>query len=160
QTVDVSVQFRGGLLSQFYPDAETNVGKSNLFPIINEQTLGTLDWRNVKLGTNTAGPETNFHVWLAPRKGDAADTTAPNGESERYLFYRGVGHIEAPIVSTQRGGRITFRSRPNYELGESGYLTIDKLWLAKFDADGSCHAIALGPVGGPAHPAISSQIPQ
>jgi hypothetical protein len=160
QTVDVSVEFHGGLLSQFYPDAKTNVAKSSVFPIINEQTLGTLQWPNVKVGTHATGPETTSHVWLAPRKVDAADVTAQNGESERYLFYRGVGHTDAPIISTQRGGQVTLRARPNYELGESGYVIIDKLWLANFGADGSCHAIALGPLGGPGHAAISTPIPQ
>src|SRR5207248_8945900 len=117
-------------------------------------------WPNMKVGTHAAGPETISHVWLAPRNVDAADVTASNGESERYLFYRGVGHIDAPIISTQRGGQVTFRTRPNYELGESGSLTIEKLWLANFGADGSCHAVALGALGGPGHAAITSTIPQ
>src|SRR5947207_3876642 len=37
-TLDVSVQFRGGLLSQFYPDATTNVPNAKSLPFINDKT--------------------------------------------------------------------------------------------------------------------------
>ena len=47
-TVDVSVQFRGGLLSQFYPDAVTNIVNAKSIPFINDKTLGTLKWTGVR----------------------------------------------------------------------------------------------------------------
>ncbi len=132
QSVDVSVQFRGGLLSQFYPDAITNVEKGSNIPSINEKTLGWLRWNGIKIGTNTPGPKTDSHVWLAPRQVSAADVTAGNGESERYLFYRGVGHLDAPIVSIRQADQLTFAARGNF--------TSRHLWLAHFAANGSCEA--------------------
>src|SRR5436309_9088312 len=54
-SVDVDVQFRGGLLSQFYPDAITNVPTANYMPAISGKTLGTLKWNNLRVGTHAAG---------------------------------------------------------------------------------------------------------
>jgi hypothetical protein len=158
RSVDVSVQFRGGLLSQFYPDAASNVSVGKMFPAINEKTIGKLDWPAVNVGTHAAGPATDSHVWLAPRAVDAADLTAASGESERYLFYRGVGHIDAPVTATQKDGQVYFTTRNNYALTESGYVMIPKLWLAHFSPDGTCRAIELGPLGGPVNQFISTPL--
>ncbi len=146
QAVDVSVQFLGGLLSQFYPDATTNVDQSDLFPTIDVKTLGMLRWSGIRVGTNVAGPKTDSHVWLAPRNVDADDVTASSGESERYLFYRGVGHIDAPILAKRGGPDLTFEIPERYRMVNSVNWRIAKLWLAKFDSDGSCHAVDLGPL--------------
>jgi len=159
RTVDVSVQFRGGLLSQFYPDATTNVDRSKLFPVIDEKTLGALRWPNVRVGTNGVGPKTDSHVWLAPRNVDAANVTADAGESERYLFYRGVGHIDAPIVAKRDGSHLTFALRDTYKAFNSVTWQFNKLWLAKFDVDGSCHAIELGPIDEVENATIPTTIP-
>ena len=137
QTIDVDVQFHGGLLSQFYPAAITNIQVDKIFPSISNDTLGTLTWHNVQIGTDGTGPKTDAHVWLAPRNVAAANVTANNGESERYLFYRGVGHIDAPIIATRDGSQLTFQLR------SSTSLPIERLWLAKFDSDGICHAVIL-----------------
>jgi hypothetical protein len=92
----LAVEFRGGLLSQFYPIAATNVPAGNI-PKVTSQTLGQLKWTGLSVGAKARGPQTDSHVWLAPRKVEAADVTASNGESERYLFYRGVGAIDSPV---------------------------------------------------------------
>jgi hypothetical protein len=159
QMVDVSVKFRGGLLSQFYPDATTNVDKSELFPIITDQTIGTLRWNNVRIGTNGVGPATDSHVWLAPRNVDSASVTADNGESERYLFYRGVGHVDAPIVAKRDGYNLTFALRDSMNAFNSVTWRFEKLWLASFDADGSCHAVELGPLDEVANATLATPIP-
>src|SRR5262249_3237301 len=115
-----------------------NIAKSNLFPIVSEKTVGSLRWSDVLIGTDAVGPQTDSHVWLAPRKVDAANLTV-GGESERYLFYRGVGHLDAPIYSTQSGGKINFLAREDF--------TSRRLWLARFGAEGTCQAIDLGSLG-------------
>ncbi|MCI0334581.1 MAG: hypothetical protein L0228_15295 [Planctomycetes bacterium] len=99
-TVDVEVGFHSGWLSEYYPDAEVEApgvkGQMSFGPIRRE-TVGSLRWKDVQVGTNTAGRETNAADWLAPRAVEAAGVTSANGESERFLFYRGVGRVESPL---------------------------------------------------------------
>ena len=102
--MNVHVAFRGGWLSQFYPDALVDapgIGKGFArMSVITSKTLGQLDWSNLTVGADAQGPTTNANVWLAPRKVDAAQVKTVAGESERFLFYRGVGHRYRPM----RGG--------------------------------------------------------
>jgi hypothetical protein len=39
-------------------------------------------------------------VWTAPRKTDATAVVTPEGEADKYLFYRGVGNFKAPLRVT------------------------------------------------------------
>ncbi|HEX3356838.1 MAG TPA: hypothetical protein VHS31_07705 [Tepidisphaeraceae bacterium] len=149
--IDVSVKFNQGVLSQFYPDATTRIKPGTLIPPIDEKTVGFLSWPNLQIGTQAAGPKTDAHVWLAPRQVNAANITATNGESERYLFYRGVGHIDAPIVATNADASVSFRwslavnIRPDPKWGNQ-QVRIPQIWLAQFGDDGSCNALDLGPL--------------
>ncbi len=94
-TLDVAVQFRGGWLSEFYPDAKAHAPgiewrkkQSFLFGELTPETIGTLTWKNLRVGTSDPGPKTDQHVWTTPRKVKSARVTTPQGESEKYLFYR------------------------------------------------------------------------
>lgn len=99
--LDVKVAFHGGWLTQYYPDAEVLAPgidrKRAMFGRIQANTVGELTWRDLALGGAAAGPKTNQPVWLSPRAVDALDLSSPAGESERFLFYRGVGHLDAPL---------------------------------------------------------------
>ncbi len=124
--IDVHVEFKGGVLTEYYPraDATTNgVGKElkelELYPdeplnlarsefraLISRlarerasETHGTLSWDNLRVGGDWRGPQLAgmFPVWDAPRHVKAAPVRASNGEQEKYLFYRGVGSLESPL---------------------------------------------------------------
>lgn len=100
--VNVDVAFRGGWLTQFYPDAKVDApGVSNQrfqFGALEPRTVGTLAWHDLKVGGDAPGPETTSPAWLAPRKvPGAASVRTAGGETERYLFYRGVGNVAAPL---------------------------------------------------------------
>ena len=99
--IDVDVAFRGGWLTQFYPDAAVRapgMNGGNYEPgTLTDDTIGRLSWHDVTLGTPSAGPKTDDPVWLAPRRVEATNLTAQNGESERFIFYRGVGHMRTPV---------------------------------------------------------------
>ena len=99
--IDVNVKFRGGWLTQFYPNAVFNDPQMETgsfdFGKLTPETVGTLTWNDLQVGTKAAGPETKERVWLAPRKVAAAGVTSNEGESEKYLFYRGVGNLKAPL---------------------------------------------------------------
>ena len=99
-TVDVSVDFRRGLLTQFFPKAQATVKPPPDGPEDNPAGSfthsGSLIWSGVQVGKAGTIPETTDSVWLAPRKVNAAPLTVGD-ESERFLFYRGVGDVKAPF---------------------------------------------------------------
>ena len=106
--LDVAVDFYGGWLTEFYPAGVTLAdGKPFAFPKypeLTQKTVGRLEWKNVVLGGDAKGPETTHHVWLAPRDVKAANVTIGK-QSERFLFYRGVGHLNAPITVKRVEGK-------------------------------------------------------
>src|SRR5438128_2448623 len=77
------------------------------------KSLGTLSWRGLKIGGTQDGPSTDVPAWLAPRRvSGAASVRTAAGEAERYLFYRGVGRMDAPlsIVRTADGTQLQVHS--------------------------------------------------
>ncbi len=170
--VDVEVAFRGGWLTEYYPDAEVEapgiVGSGNaesMFGPLREDTLGTLAWNGLRLGVDATPLETDAHVWLAPRAVDAADVAAANGESERYLFYRGVAHRDAPVRVLRDEARDLLRlaAHPT-ALDEVGPLVIAEHWLVDIRADGTVAFRTLpawtawDPGLGPATPASFAEV--
>ena len=144
QPVSVNVEFKGGWLTQYYPDAKVDAPglQSGQFRFSNlsDQTLGALTWNNVHLGTDASGPKTDERVWLAPRQVHAAGITAASGESEKYLFYRGVGHIQAPLRVSRIEGEDAFEVHGQFGSWASvpdGY-TMGPLWLVDVRPDGAC----------------------
>ncbi len=106
--VDLSVTFKGGFLTQYYPNAASPTpavtvnAKSGDYMPITEKTTHTLDWQGLQIGAIGEGPKTTDRVWTAPREVKANNVRATNGESEKFLFYRGVGHLDSPVRVIQR----------------------------------------------------------
>jgi hypothetical protein len=72
-------------------------------------------------------------VWLAPRKVHSAIVTTEKGEeAEKYLFYRGVAHLDAPLVVRQRDDELTIALRD----GETLLTQIPSSWLVRVLPDG------------------------
>ena len=104
--VDVSIGFRGGWISEWYPNAEVTAPgfkpKARSIGALTPQTRGQIQWRNLLVHSDSTAataeiPETGKHVWLAPRIADAATVSTSKRESERYLFYRGIANRQAPL---------------------------------------------------------------
>ncbi len=144
-TVDVAVRFRGGWLSEFYPDAEADAPgidwrkeRPFAFGQLTPETIGSLTWKDLRVGTDTPGPPTDEHVWTAPRQVRSAFVTTPGGESERYLFYRGVGNLRAPLrVVTDRERREIALHGNFDEALASGSAVVPALWLVDVRPDGA-----------------------
>lgn len=140
--LDVSVKFRGGWLTEFYPEAHAEAPdlKRGQFEFgqLTSQTVGSLAWSDLRVGTDGAGPETDEHVWLAPRKVQAAGVTATSGESEKYLFYRGVGRLAAPLRSRldRKSGHIAFTANLANVLPAGQTTAAGPLWLVHVRPDG------------------------
>jgi hypothetical protein len=140
--LDVHVDLRGGWLTEFFPDAKATapgLGKQKIKAgSLTGKTLGSLDWRGVKVGTTGSGPETTDHVWTAPRQVAAAMLTADSGESEKYLFYRGVGHFDAPLQVTSDTAVDAIDLHGNFAdtLPSGDSVTLGPLWLVHVRPDG------------------------
>jgi hypothetical protein len=138
--LDVRVGFRGGWLTEFFPQAEADAPgvdpSSHVFGRMPADLVGRLRWQKLIVGQAGAAPETDAHVWLAPRQVRAADLVAANGEAERYLFYRGVGRIDAPLSVRRAGDRLELRDALPASLQPKSPMRIGRSWLLDARADG------------------------
>src|SRR6185369_2940939 len=137
-TVDVNVRFNGGWLSEFYPKAEltgmdrdTN-GAPRFGPLRSDSITG-LTWAGLKVGGDWPMIETSEHVWTSPRAVDAAEVQTAEKEAERFLFYRGVAHIDAPIRVVRNRDELYLYS--NLFENEKRF-GIQNLWLVDIRRDG------------------------
>jgi hypothetical protein len=133
---DVSVAFGSGWLTQFYPEARVHAFgiEDKQVGSIRAGVDGSLDWRNVSLSNSEEGPATSAPVWTSPREVKAA-TVETKGEHEKFLFYRGVGHLDSPVKVTRDGPELTF-VKATRDNGEQTRLDIRELWLLDVRNDG------------------------
>jgi hypothetical protein len=147
--VDIEVAFRGGWLSEFYPDAQfeaPGVDGARQFGPISETTTGRLAWKNLKLGVEGDGPQTDSPVWLAPRRVPAAMVETEGGERERFLFYRGLGRVESPVaVSREESGErlVVTENFPSGD-GRLRHEIVPQMWLVDIRRDNTCAFRELG----------------
>ena len=117
----VDVQFHGGMISQWFPERSAGEKlpdfardkKNQIMP--KESTLdfgkprtGSIRW-NVRV--EPAGEDQSGRVfqggelpcWLHPRATDSALVTNAQGQTDKYLFYRGLGHLTLPVTFTSTG---------------------------------------------------------
>jgi hypothetical protein len=150
--VSVTAQFRGGWLSEFYPDAVAHApgvqSNSVTFGSLLSSTVSTLAWNNLQIGGDWPGPATTDHVWTAPRAVRAAPVRTTSGEAEKFLFYRGVAHIEAPIAVTQVADatELILRGQCAPEITGRAPLKVKSLWLVDIAANGKVAFRLLPPV--------------
>jgi hypothetical protein len=142
--LDVSVRFRGGWLTEFYPTAHAAAPglKEGQFDFgeLTRDTESSLAWNDLRIGTKGEGPATSEHVWLAPRKVAAANVTAQSNESERYLFYRGVGNLRSALRAKidRDSGRLALAANFDEVLAAGQAALIPQLWLVQVRQDGKC----------------------
>ena len=148
--LDFSVQFKGGWLTQYYPDATASApgikgSKRSSIGKLTPATIGSLAWPKLKVGVNSPIPETKEQVWLAPRAVDAAVVANAKGEAEKYLFYRGVGNIAAPLKVMRSGSKLCVTPHIDSTLSTTDGIPlateakkIHTLWLAHFRPGGTC----------------------
>ncbi len=149
--IDVTVRFRGGVLNEFYPDAEAGVAldmnrvrdkmEAGLITawngdVLNNYVVGTLQWKGLRLHDTVVAPLTSSEIWLAPREVNSASVySAAAGEGEQYLFYRGVAHLDALLQTSLTRSQLKLRASAQLNWLEAP-ATIPKLWLADVRADG------------------------
>ena len=140
---DVRATFVGGWLTEFYPSATTE--GMNVQKVVDGGARGSLHWRQVRLDSTAdlLQPKTDSPVWVAPRKVHSTlVVNAATREAEKYLFYRGVGNLDAPIVVREEGGSLHISLR-----GESRLLQLPRLWVVEVAPDGRVRHQTLEPEG-------------
>jgi len=163
--LDVHVDFHGGFLTQFYPyaDAVPFNGQGE----ITAKSTSSLNWDEVRIGSTGKPVETDDKVWTTPREVSAPllqtmmhfsnGTVVAPGEpqTEHFLFYRGVGHLDSPVFVQSRLPEL------NGKLSLVGWLTanghtyndpnpighLDGGWVVQIHPDGKC-AFYAWPGGG------------
>jgi hypothetical protein len=151
QDAEVRVKFRGGWLTEFYPnavsDAPAQTNGMFQFVPLGSDTEGHLAWDHLQIGGDWPLTNTTAHVWTSPRDVQAAQVHAADGESEKFLFYRGVGHMDAPlkVSCNDDGSELLFRSQLE-NLPTDRPPEIHALWLVDIQADGKIAFRSLGPV--------------
>jgi hypothetical protein len=147
---DVSVDFRGGLLNEFYPQGEASVAidyerinskmaagiiKQWDGSVLDNFVRGSLVWKGLTFAKNSAGPETNSSVWTAPRRVLATDVRAPSGEAERFLFYRGVAHLDALFSTTFDLDSVTLLSPRSLHWLSTTAIAVPRAWVFRINID-------------------------
>lgn len=145
QSITVSAEFRGGLLNEFYPDADTTYEGIRFHQskgaeraetsYLTDQTVGTLRWWDLSLGGSWPWPKTEAPQWVAPRQVNAADVRARNGESERYLFYRGVARLPS-LLRTRHDVQTRQVTLLHPEDPPEGPVVVPKLWFVRVGPKG------------------------
>jgi hypothetical protein len=132
-TMDVSVRFRDGLITEWFPPAQVT---PDSFPIP-PNTGGSIRWQRVTV--SPGAPEdfpienTPSHYYAARRTNAVPLQAGPN--TEKFLFYRGVGRIALPIAATVGGdGKVAVKNSGDLRLGdvilfknERGHIAYDVL---------------------------------
>ncbi len=162
--IDVRVRFPDGWLTEYYPDAVATAPElapiGFLPPRMKPGTEGVLRWKGLSLGGEGHGPETEDPVWTSPREVRAASVATPKGESEKYLFYRGVGRIEAPLQVARAGDRLVIRRRPDADPPADEPGIPGPLWLLEIRPDGgSAFRTVVPPSIDPGPRGILAEIP-
>ncbi len=137
--VTVKASMRGGWLTEFYPRAKSNITTDDVTKdkLLDKDFIGTLEWEKLKVGGEWAGPETTEKVWLAPRKVASSSVQTPEGESEQYLFYRGVANLDSPlkVKRIRRNNEETLKISAAFQFPYKAFPAITDMWLvhARYD---------------------------
>jgi hypothetical protein len=151
ESIELRAEFAGGWLTEFFPAA---IPDNEGFPgVIKGTTRGSLRWKRLSLSTEASRPlrATTSNVWLAPRRVKAAlVTSADSQESEKYVFYRGVGHVDAPIVVRAKGNGLEIMLRDSMP----AFPRLPRIWVVRVQPDGDVAYRSIAGGGGVATAAI------
>jgi hypothetical protein len=161
QQVNVAVKFRGGWLTEFFPDAQASVpgftaqrrgsevAYSTTGPLgrLCSATESELQWNNLSVGGDWPLTASTAHVWTSPRAVQAALVRTPDHESEKFIFYRGIGHIDAPLRVSRdvNSGELLFRSQLE-DLPAEKPQPVRSMWLVDIQPGGKLAFRTLPPI--------------
>jgi hypothetical protein len=160
-SLNVKVGMLGGWLTEFYPRAEANFTADDLQinrPLKRDFT-GTLSWNGLEIGGKGSGPVSTDKVWLAPRETQSALVQTDAGESEKYLFYRGVANAVSPLrVSLDNNMLVIGGAEPSWHFRHAD-AHIHKLWLVDIDPTGNLAFSDIPEIDNAADPKTTVNVP-
>ncbi|MEM7391177.1 MAG: hypothetical protein AAF492_02425 [Verrucomicrobiota bacterium] len=140
RAIDVDVDFHGGWITEWYPDAQCHAPgykkhRPGVMMNLTPSTVGRIGWRGIRTAPGGKAPATDLPVWLAPRETAAPPLATPKGEVENYLFYRGVADLEAPLRVVRKDHTLNIMPNPNTTcpIKDFGHVL---LWLVDVDMEG------------------------
>lgn len=150
--VEATVDFPGGIVSQWYPQASASS------PAIGSMTAianGRMSWKaSLRPGDDLTRmrPVPAESVW-APSRNVAAVPLEVAGEVERFIFYRGLGHFEVPFrVEARPDGLLDLINDSDEPIGDAFLLRVHAAGgavvpLGRIEAHGALRGV-VPPVAG------------
>ncbi|HEX4683346.1 MAG TPA: hypothetical protein VH277_11580 [Gemmatimonadaceae bacterium] len=132
---DVTVDFRGGVLNEFYPNAVASASGWDGARLRGD-VVGTLQWHGVTLRDHVQTLQTPDHVWLAPRAVDSRPVTIGR-ESEQYIFYRGMANLEAVLRTDFAGNELRLRGPRDSRWFTGPTAALGRVWVLDVRRDGT-----------------------
>ncbi len=118
--VDVKVEFRGGTISQWYPQCYLCEAEPTA-PFVDfaqAPYAGHIGWKATVLAPGPELPYTTTALggetqeWVSPRNTTANQLRGQRGEIEKFLFYRGLGSFASPLsVAFKDTGTLAIENR-------------------------------------------------
>ena len=147
----VEVSFRGGVINEFYPKASASVEvdverinekmdagiiQSWNGEVLDNYVRGSITWSVADLPIKANILKTENSVWVAPRKTDSLYVEAISGESEKYLFYRGVAHLDALMQTRCSSSEVTLLAPSKMLWLATATTAIPTVWIVAVDERG------------------------
>jgi hypothetical protein len=107
-SVNVRVQFRRGLMTEWYPHAAVTQSVVSPHVLRDPGHSSTIEWRDVRIlpaATPSFLRESGESHYYAARATDASPLSV-NTENEKFLFYRGVADFDVPLSAEIQGSSI------------------------------------------------------
>jgi hypothetical protein len=132
RTVDVNVEFKGGVINQWYPQSvekrktKLNLGSETVHSLsqlnFTKNYSDSINWRTTILPPNSHLSYTNKQnfetpTWINPRFTDA-NMLQIGSEREKFIFYRGLARFKQPLkVTAQSDQKITLINKGTEDIG-------------------------------------------
>jgi len=118
--VDVTVKFKRGLITEWYPPADVTPRLQPL-ALRSPSLEGAISWKQIKVrprGSEKFLTGSKANHYYAARETDAAPVEV-RGERERFLFYRGIANFAPPLTARlAKDGRVVVTPAANQSVAD------------------------------------------
>ena len=121
--IDVSVQFPQGVVSEWYPQAESWTPGMPM----DRLAEGSMDWK-VQLSDEPAQmvPVAADDIWAPSRQVPDAAYVSHAQEADKFIFYRGLGRFEPPFRVTNDGHSFTIANHSAAPIANAYLLDVEQ----------------------------------
>jgi len=122
RTIDLTVNFPHGTITEWYPRAD---------PVVHGSIASIIQWNDIEVrpdadqGGSVSHPATRADRYFTARETDS-DYVKTTNETEKFLFYRGLGNFKTPL-------RVSMKDDFSVVLANTGAETISQLFVFQLD---------------------------